>query len=52
MAEGVRIGSRLRQDMKIVSRAQEKESWAGISKVNIDNLDPNLAYKNYRMENR
>ena len=52
MAEGVRIGSRLRQDMKIVSKAQEKESWAGIQKMNLDNLDPNAAYKNYRLENR
>lgn len=52
MAEGVKISSRLKEDLKIVKKAHEKESWAGIAKMNIDSLDPNSAYKSYRMDKR
>ena len=48
MAEGVKIGSRLQEDFKIVKKAHEKESWAGIAKMNIESLDPNSAFKSYR----
>ena len=50
MAEGVRIGPRLSRDIKVVKNTQEKESWAGIAKMNLEQLDPNSAYRSYRMD--
>jgi len=45
MAEGVKIGARLRRDLDIVQRAtarkaKEKESWVGIAPMLISNLEP------------
>jgi len=52
MQEGVRVGTRLAVEMKIVKNVHEKESWAGIPKMNIGNIDPHSAYNNYRMDNK
>ena len=49
MVEGIRIGARLQQDINIVKKAHEKESWAGIPKMNLESLDPNSAYRCYSM---
>ena len=45
----MRISHRLAQDHKIVKKAPEKESWAGIPKMNLDSLDPNSAYRSYSL---
>ena len=50
MAEGVKIGARLRRDLDIVQRAtarkaQEKESWVGIAPMLIGNLEPDRQFK-------
>lgn len=50
MQEGVKIGARLQEELKIVKNIHEKESWAGIPKMNPGGLDPHSAYKNYRMD--
>ena len=48
MAESVKIGLRLKDDIKIVKKAYEKESYTGIQKMTLESLDPNGAYRNYR----
>lgn len=47
MIEGVKPSHQLARDHKIVKKAYEKESWAGIPKMNINNLNPDAAYKNF-----
>ena len=49
MVEGVKIGQRLTHDHHVIKKAHEKESWAGIPKMNLDSLDPNSAYRSYSM---
>ena len=50
MQEGIKIGARLQQELKIVKNIHEKESWAGIPKMNPGGFDPHSAYKNYRLD--
>jgi len=38
----------MKEDMQIIKQMQEKESWAGIAKMNPKSLDPDSAYKSYR----
>ena len=45
MKEGLKIGARLKQDIKIVKKMQEKESWAGIATMNPSYLDASSAYR-------
>jgi len=39
----VRVGQRLQKDNKTLEKFHEKESWAGIAKINVELLDPNSA---------
>ena len=55
MAEGVKIGARLSQDLDIVGqttvhRAKEKGSWAGIAPMVISNLEPDRQYKKIKSD--
>jgi hypothetical protein len=51
MQEGVKTRLRLEKDINTL-KSKEKDSCAGIPKMQLESLDPNAAYKRYRQEKK